>query len=87
MSNGTMDKPKAEVTAPETTDAANPLDTWLKRELRALYGDAGHAELPDEIAELAARLEEKLGRADAGKRDGPRETGQAGSPPHRDREK
>ena len=70
MSNGAMDKSKTGVDAAEGMDAPNPLDSWLKRELQTLYGDAAVGELPDEIAELAARLEEKLGHA-ASRKDDP----------------
>ena len=69
-----MDQPKAERDAAEGTDAPHPLDSWLKRELQALYGNAGPGELPDEIAELAMRLEEKLRGGDAGKDDRPHAT-------------
>lgn len=51
--------------AGDSTDASNPLDAWLKRELQSLYSSSGRNELPPEIAELAARLEEKLGAAEA----------------------
>lgn len=58
-----------ETTAPETDgksdmpvapNAPHPLDSWLKRELRALHGESERQTLPPGIAELAARLEERL---------------------------
>ena len=80
MSNGAMDKPKAGGGATEGGESPNALDSWLKRELQALYGDAASGELPDEIADLAARLEEKLGRGGSREDD-------AGTPPRRDGDK
>jgi hypothetical protein len=38
----------------------DPLDSWLKRELEAQYSNPAREALPRGIAELAARLEEKL---------------------------
>jgi len=38
----------------------DPIYSWLKRELQAQYSNPGREALPPRIAELAARLEEKL---------------------------
>ncbi len=60
----------------------HPFDRWLRRELQGLYGAAPGDPLPDEIADLAAKLEERLttqedraeeGDAGAGSRDAERQ--------------
>lgn len=38
----------------------HPFDRWLRRELQGLYRAAPGDPLPDEIANLAAQLEERL---------------------------
>jgi hypothetical protein len=60
-----MSRKTAQNADPETDvaiapNAPHPLDSWLKRELQALYGESARDALPPGIAELAARLEEKL---------------------------
>lgn len=50
--------------------APHPLDTWLKRELQAFYGESDRDSLPVGIAELAAQLEEKLKGQGGGKAGG-----------------
>lgn len=55
-------------------EVRNPLDSWLRRELRALYDDTDADSLPAGIAELAAQLEERLGNAEG------RESDAAGEP-------
>ena len=51
--------------------STHPLDTWLKRELTALYADVEAEPLPPKLADLAAALERRLspGRADDDSRD------------------
>ncbi|MDT8345561.1 MAG: hypothetical protein RQ752_14150 [Thermohalobaculum sp.] len=39
---------------------ADPFDQWLARELAALHADDATRPLPDEMSELAARLEARL---------------------------
>lgn len=46
--------------------ASHPLDSWLRRELQGLCTESDHEPLPPGIAELAARLEERLGKAGGG---------------------
>lgn len=55
-------------------DAVHPLDSWLKRELQGLDGAGEGEALPADIAELAARLEDKLRGAGRETTDAPRET-------------
>lgn len=43
----------------------HPFDRWLQSELRVLKGDPEVDTLSPEIVELAAKLQEKLGRADS----------------------
>lgn len=38
----------------------HPFDRWLTRELAALYAEDASRPLPDEMSELAARLEARL---------------------------
>ena len=60
---------------PKSADAGDPqeqhpLNDWLRRELQGLYREACGEPLPDDIAELAARLEEKL-KAANGRNEAP----------------
>lgn len=66
-----MTRKSVATSSPETDVAAearapHPMDSWLKRELQALYGGPEQAALPPGIAELAAQLEERLRQTASG---------------------
>lgn len=68
-----MGSKTAENVDPEPDMAVEPtaphsLDSWLKRELQALCGESEQEPLPPGVAEIVARLEEKL--RDAGRAPG-----------------
>lgn len=93
MCSKAMEKSSRKTDAAAGPDAAHPLDSWLKRELQALDGADEGEELPADIAELAARLEDKLRSAgrettDATE-DGTREenAGRDRTSPHRGRKR
>ncbi len=60
MGSKTVDNadPEADVAVEPT--APRSLESWLKRELQALYDESEQEPLPPGVAELVARLEEKL---------------------------
>lgn len=70
MSGKTVEKPEPETEVTVEQSAPHPLDSWLKRELKALSADSEQEPLPPGIAELAGRLEEKLRQAGGGPGDG-----------------
>ncbi len=63
MSNKAIEKDRPGSGAANEPKAPHPLDQWLKRELQGLYAAGSGDGLPDDIAELAARLEERLKEA------------------------
>lgn len=70
MSGKTVEKPEPEAEVTAEHSAPHPLDSWLKRELKALSAGSEQEPLPPGIAELAGRLEEKLRQASGGPGDG-----------------
>lgn len=60
MGSKTVDNadPEADVAVEPT--APRSLESWLKRELQALYDESEQEPLPPGVAELVSRLEEKL---------------------------
>ncbi len=70
-------------------DAVHPLDSWLKRELQGLDGAGEGEALPADIAELAARLEDKLRGAGRETTDATREetAGRGRTSPRRGRKR
>lgn len=60
MSGKIVEKPELETDVAAESDAPHPLDSWLKRELQALYGESERETLPPDLAELAERLEAQL---------------------------
>lgn len=79
-----MTRKSVAISDPETDVAAkerapHPLDSWLRRELQALYGGPEQATLPPGIAELAAQLEQKLRHSGCGGEGTGRHRGPAAS--------
>lgn len=61
-----MEKASPKSDATLEPSASHPLDSWLRRELQGLCTESDDAPLPPGIAELAAQLEERLGKAGGG---------------------
>lgn len=60
MGSKTVDNADPETDVAVEPTAPHSLESWLKRELQALYDESEQEPLPPGVAELVARLEEKL---------------------------